>query len=99
MFMKKADRYTKEGVRRLEDVPNIGKAVADNLRLIGVNTPEDLRGKKSLTLYDKVCKKTDVRHDPCMLDVFMAAVDYVEGAPATPWWFYTPERKRGKFKK
>jgi hypothetical protein len=35
-----------------------------------------------------------MRHDPCVLDTFIAAVRYMEGAPNTPWWHYTPERKR-----
>ncbi len=29
-----------------------------------------------------------------MLDTFIAAVRFVEGAPAKPWWAYTAERKR-----
>jgi hypothetical protein len=29
-----------------------------------------------------------------VLDTFMSAVRFMEGAPALPWWHYTPERKR-----
>ena len=32
------------------------------------------------------------RHDPCLLDTFVAAVDYANGAPARPWWEYSRER-------
>jgi hypothetical protein len=28
------------------------------------------------------------------VDTFIAAVRFVEGGPAKPWWAYTPERKR-----
>jgi hypothetical protein len=45
-------------------------------------------------LYDDLCRITGQRHDPCLLDTFIAAVRYVEGAPKTPWWEYTAERKR-----
>lgn len=31
---------------------------------------------------------------PNILDVFIAAVRYMEGAPARPWYRYTAERKR-----
>jgi pathogenicity locus Cdd1 protein len=29
-----------------------------------------------------------------VLDTFIAAVRYMEGAPKRPWWHYTAERKR-----
>jgi hypothetical protein len=29
-----------------------------------------------------------------VLDVFISAVRFMEGAPARPWWRYTAERKR-----
>jgi hypothetical protein len=34
------------------------------------------------------------RHDPCLLDTFIAAVRYMEGGPKKPWWEYTAQRKR-----
>jgi hypothetical protein len=36
---------------------------------------------------------TGKRQDPCVLDVFIATVRFIEGAPARPWWHYTAERK------
>jgi hypothetical protein len=45
-------------------------------------------------MYDDLCRITGQRHDPCLLDTFIAAVRFMEGAPKTPWWKYTPERKR-----
>jgi hypothetical protein len=35
-----------------------------------------------------------VRHDPCLADVFLAAVDYMNGAPKRPWHWYTARRKK-----
>jgi hypothetical protein len=29
-----------------------------------------------------------------VIDVFIAAVRFMAGEPAKPWWKYTPERKR-----
>lgn len=37
--------------------------------------------------------KTKSNQDPCVLDTFIAAVDFMHGAPARPWWYYTKERK------
>ncbi|MCL4152334.1 UNVERIFIED_CONTAM: hypothetical protein GTU68_040309 [Idotea baltica] len=33
-------------------------------------------------------------HDPCVLDVLIAAVDYMNGNPPQKWWAYTAERKK-----
>jgi hypothetical protein len=77
----------------LEQLPNIGPALSADLRLIGIDRPSDLRGKDALVLYRTLCEKTGQRHDPCVLDTFMAATDFMAGAPAAPWWTYTAQRK------
>lgn len=77
----------------LEDIPNVGKAVAGKLRTLGIRRPEDLTGTDPYELYDRLNATTGMRHDPCLLDVFISAVRYVEGAPPLPWWSYTAERK------
>ena len=77
----------------LEQLPNIGPALAADLRLIGIREPRDLRGKDAFVLYQKLCAATGQRQDPCVLDTFMAAVDFMRGAPAAPWWQYTAQRK------
>ncbi len=79
--------------RSLEQLPNIGPALAADLRLIGIHTPAELRGKDPFVLYQKLCAATGQRQDPCVLDTFMAATDFMRGAPAAPWWKYTPQRK------
>jgi hypothetical protein len=79
--------------KELEQLPNIGPALAADLRLIGINEPKDLRGKDAFVLYQKLCAATGQRQDPCVLDTFMAATDFMRGAPAAPWWQYTPQRK------
>lgn len=78
---------------RLEQLPNVGPRVAADLRLIGIERPDDLRGKDAWLLYRQLCDKTGERHDPCVLDTLMAATDFMRGAPAAPWWKYTAERK------
>lgn len=78
----------------LEHIPNIGPSVAANLRLIGVRHPSDLAAQDAYALYQRLCVKTGSRHDPCVLDTFMAATDFMRGAPARPWWHYTSQRKR-----
>jgi Pathogenicity locus len=77
----------------LEQIPNIGKAMAADLHLLGIHKPEELRGRDAFVLYQQLCASTGQRHDPCVLDTLMAAIDFMRGAPAKPWWHYTAARK------
>lgn len=79
--------------RRLEDVPNIGPAMADDLRALGIAAPADLRGKDAIGLYLQLCELTGLRHDPCVLDTFIAAVAFADHDDARPWWAFTEGRK------
>ena len=81
-------------VARLQDIPNVGTAIAGDLRLLGITLPAELPGRDPYAMYDDLCRITGQRHDPCLLDTFIAAVRYMEGEPKKPWWKYTAERKR-----
>jgi len=74
---------------KLRDIPNIGKASEQDLLLIGITTPDQLKGQDPVAMYDKLCQFTGTRHDPCVLDVFAAAVHYIETAESLPWWKFT----------
>ena len=78
----------------LEQLPNIGPALAADLRLIGIRTPKDLRGRDPFVLYQQLCAATGCRQDPCVLDTFMAITDFIGGAQSRSWWAYSAERKR-----
>ncbi|MCS6193294.1 helix-hairpin-helix domain-containing protein [Shewanella baltica] len=80
-------------VKQLTDLPNIGKACAADLRLLGIDKPEQLLGQNPYDLYQTLCNKTGQRHDPCMIDVFISITRFMAGEDAQPWWFYTDERK------
>ena len=79
---------------KLEDLPNIGKACAGDLRLIGIDKPEQLIGRDPLELYEQLCRTTGSRHDPCMIDVIMSIVAFMDGGEPQPWWAFTKARKR-----
>src|SRR5437762_5545271 len=72
--------------KTLEQLPNIGPSLAADLRLIGIREPKQLRGKDAFVLYQRLCAATGQRQDPCVLDTFMAATDFMSAAPAAPWW-------------
>ncbi|MGZ5131399.1 MAG: helix-hairpin-helix domain-containing protein [Caldimonas sp.] len=93
MIIKSPKAASAADCMRLEQLPNVGPRIAEDLRLIGIERPADLRGKDAWVLYRQLCEKTGERHDPCVLDTLLAATDFMLGAPAAPWWTYTAQRK------
>lgn len=79
--------------RKLEDIPNIGPSLAGDLRELGILTPGDVKRMRPLQAYEMLRAPMGQRHDPCVLDVFLAAHDFMNGAEAQPWWAYTAQRK------
>ena len=78
----------------LEQLPNIGVSIAADLRQLGITHPRELAQADAFHLYPALCRATSLRQDPCVLDTFLAAVDFMRGAPAKPWWDYTAQRKK-----
>lgn len=87
-------KVQRDKVFELEDLPNIGKAMATDLRCIGIRSPQQLAGKDPFQLYEALCKRTGMRHDPCVIDVFISIVHFMDGGEALAWWSFTQERKR-----
>ena len=81
-------------VKNLTDLPNIGKASAADLRLLGIHEPQQLVGLNPYQMYQRLCDMTQVRHDPCVIDVFISITRFMDGAAPRPWWDYTDERKQ-----
>lgn len=78
----------------LTDLPNIGEAMAKDLRLLGIHKPGQLAGKYPFEMYERLCEITGVRHDPCVIDVFISITRFMDGDAPRPWWTYTEERKQ-----
>lgn len=86
-------RVRRAYVRVLTDLPNVGQATAADLRLLGIEHPQQLLGRDPWEMYETLCRMTGQRHDPCVIDVFLSVVDFVEEGEAHPWWHYTTQRK------
>jgi len=78
----------------LSEIPNVGPATIRYLNLVGINTPFELIGQDPISLYTELCSVTDKQFDPCLADVFISAVKFMEGEPARDWWYYTELRKK-----
>ena len=72
--MKNPDR---DKVSRLDELPNIGESIAAKLRLIGIDHPGKLIEMQPFEMYEDLCAKTGKKQDPCLIDVFMAAVHFM----------------------
>ena len=71
-----------------------GPAMAAELRALGIAHPRELAGHDAFALYQALCRHSGKRQDPCVLDTFLAATDFMRGAAPAPWWAYTAQRKR-----
>lgn len=80
-------------IKGFRDIPNIGVAIEKDFYALGLKKPSDLIGKDAYQLHDDLCRITRQRHDPCVIDVFLSAIRYMEGGPARKWWEFTAERK------
>ena len=83
--------------RKLTTLRSVGKAVEKDFALLSINWVDELVGRDGLSLYNELCQKTGVRHDPCVLDVFRCAIAQAEN-PELPveqkdWWYWSAMRK------
>jgi hypothetical protein len=78
----------------LADLANVGPATLGDFRVLGVRTLPQLARQDAFRLYERLCRKTGTRHDPCCIDVFLSAIDQARGGAPKPWWKFTAERKR-----
>ncbi len=86
--MKRSD------LKKLRDIPNVGAVTEKDFFVLGIDKPIDLIGKDPYQMYSDLCRITQKRHDPCVIDVFISAVKYMEGGPRKKWWEFTAERKK-----
>jgi hypothetical protein len=81
-------------IRRFQDIPNVGPVIAKELVALGLKEPAELIGKDPYQLYRDVCAVTREKKDPCVIDILISAVRYMEGGPIKKWWEFTEERKK-----
>ena len=93
-MLKSPKAATAADCRTLQQLPNIGPALAGELQRLGILHPHELRARDPFQLYQALCQASGRRQDPCVLDTFMAATDFMQGAAPAPWWHYTARRKQ-----
>lgn len=86
-------KVSRENLRLLTDLPNIAKAGEEDLHVLGVNKPEDLIRRCPYEMHKELCLITGIKHDPCVIDVFISITRFMSGDDPQVWWAYTAERK------
>ncbi len=81
-------------IKCFKKVPNVGPATEKYLKILGIHSPFELIGQNPYLMYEELCKIKGKKFDPCLADVFISAVKFMEGAPPKKWWEYTKERKK-----
>lgn len=76
---------------QLEDLPNIGKSIAADLRRIGILRPDQLDKRESIAIFRDLRGVMGHRHDPCVLYALISAKHFLTCSEALPWWNFTTE--------
>jgi len=80
-------------IKHFQEIPNVGKATESDFITLGIYEPHQLIGNDPYQMFTDLCTLTNIKHDPCVIDVFLSAVRYMEGGPSKKWWKFTEERK------
>ena len=83
-------------LKHLQQVPGVGKSIANDLFELGIRSVAQLRGKNPQRMYERRCKQMATRIDPCLLYVFRCAVYFAETKRPDPellkWWNWKARR-------
>lgn len=84
----------------LLNIPGIGKSMAEDLRVLGIESVADLTEKDPQQMYDRLCEIRNTKLDPCVLYGFRCAVYYAGNNVHDPeklkWWNWKDINHEGK---
>lgn len=86
--------------RQLGDLISIGPAMLHDFEMLGIRSVAQLAKQQPREMYDRLSRKIGQRQDPCVLDVFCAAVAQARNprlpAEQCQWWYWSRKRKAAK---
>jgi hypothetical protein len=87
------------GKRRFRDLVSVGRKMERDFQMLGIGSVPQLARQDPDRMYEKLCSLTGQRQDPCVLDVFRAAVAQARDprlpAEQCQWWYWSRRRKAG----
>ena len=85
--------------RRFRDLVSVGPKIARDFETMGIRSVPHLARQDPERMYEKLSSLTGQRQDPCVLDVFRAAVAQARDprlpAEQCQWWYWSRRRKAG----
>ncbi len=83
--------------RKLQDLISVGPGTRRLFASLGINTVAELALREPESLFHEVCRRRRKRQDPCLLDVFHAAVAQARNPHLSIeqccWWYWSAVRK------
>lgn len=80
-------------MKKLADLKNVGKATLADLTLLDIDSVEKLALQDATFLFQELERRTQMRQDPCVWDVFAAIIHEARTGERTDWWNWTAHRK------
>jgi len=88
--------------RDLASLVSVGPKTLEDFEKLGVRNLGQLAREEPDDLYRRLCTLTGQRQDPCVLDVFSAAVAQARDPELPPeqcqWWYWSRQRKQSSRK-
>lgn len=82
----------KTQLKELQQIPGVGKSIAEDLYNIGIKKIEDLKGKDPEKLYILSNQLVGTQQDRCLLYVFRCAVYFAStknhSKEKLNWWYW-----------
>jgi hypothetical protein len=78
----------------LFSLQNVGKAVYEDLQLLGISSISQLAQADPDELYERLGSLTGTTPNPCMWDVLASIVHEARTGVKTPWFQWTAVRKQ-----
>lgn len=78
---------------KLTDLPNIGNAIAADLVAVGICSPDHLKGKDALQIFNELRSVMGHRHDPCFYYTLLSVEHFMQTGEVLPWWKFTAKGK------
>jgi hypothetical protein len=83
--------------QQLKDLRGIGKKMLEDFEKLNIASVRQLKSSDAQELYDRMCRITKTRQDPCVLDTYRCAIEQARN-PSLPdeqkdWWYWSRVRK------
>jgi ERCC4-type nuclease len=89
-------KITNAQLKILQQIPGVGKKIANDLWELGIKSPQDLINQDPEELYHRLCVHQNAQIDRCMLYVFRCAVYYASNQEhdleLLKWWHWKDQK-------